>query len=255
MIQNQHNRTQTRPLRRSPQMAFTLIELLVVISIISLLVSILLPALASARKNAQAIACLSNQRQLYLAQRMYADAYNGYFAQAKMTSNGYNATSTKRSIWSFLTSEFIDGSHNELYYDDLPEVYRCTTWPRAWYDLDHSRMGIGMNATPMRPDSTASVFSSSWKLPDDSIQAFRFDDVLRQSEKMMIGDSSTYFVMPKYISASVFEWQLNPQTPTKPWPYISSDPTRHLDTANYMMFDGHGGRLNYEQAIYAIVFK
>jgi prepilin-type processing-associated H-X9-DG protein len=116
-------------------------------------------------------------------------------------------------------------------------------------------MGIGMNATPMRPESTGSVFSSSWKNADDSIVAFRLDDVSRQSEKMMIADSSTYFIMPKYISSSVFEWEVKTPTAASPHTYVSSGPQRHLGTANYVMFDGHGERLNYEDAIYAIVFK
>ncbi len=58
---------------------FTLIELLVVISIISLLVAILLPALAKARKSAQDAQCLSNIRQLGTAVLTYTADENEYF--------------------------------------------------------------------------------------------------------------------------------------------------------------------------------
>jgi prepilin-type processing-associated H-X9-DG protein/prepilin-type N-terminal cleavage/methylation domain-containing protein len=50
---------------------FTLIELLVVIAILAILVAMLLPGLATAKAQAKAIVCRSNQRQLALAAMTY----------------------------------------------------------------------------------------------------------------------------------------------------------------------------------------
>ena len=66
--------------------ALTIIELLVVISIVAVVISITLPAIASARNSARRTLCLNNLRQIGLAASMYTDQ-NGRFPIAEVLAD------------------------------------------------------------------------------------------------------------------------------------------------------------------------
>lgn len=61
-----------------PRTGFTLIELLVVIAIIAILAAILFPVFAQAREKARGITCISNMRELALANLQYSEDNNEY---------------------------------------------------------------------------------------------------------------------------------------------------------------------------------
>ncbi|MEN6426318.1 MAG: type II secretion system protein [Phycisphaerales bacterium] len=71
--------------KRRTRSAFTLIELLVVIAITSLLMSVLMPSLSEARKQARAVACRGLLKQWGSIWYLYCNDNNGSFASGNIS--------------------------------------------------------------------------------------------------------------------------------------------------------------------------
>ena len=69
-------------MRDEKRKAFTLIELLVVISVISLLLAILMPALSAAKSGTRTLVCKSNLHQILIANIGYANEHDGFYVPA-----------------------------------------------------------------------------------------------------------------------------------------------------------------------------
>ncbi|MCX5632538.1 MAG: prepilin-type N-terminal cleavage/methylation domain-containing protein [Phycisphaerae bacterium] len=111
---------------------FTLVELLVVMSIISLLLSVLLPSLKKARQQSQTVVCTNNIKQLGLAFVLYGGDYNGYAMPATAPPSIYwwgkklfDGIDHKAGfVWPYLKSELSASG-----------VYQCPSQRYGSYQL------------------------------------------------------------------------------------------------------------------------
>ncbi|MHC4148434.1 MAG: type II secretion system protein [Planctomycetota bacterium] len=81
--------------------AFTLVELLVVMAVLSLLMALLMPALAKARQQGKSVRCLSNLRQMIIAALLYTNGNDDYFPMATVTEIDGSVYRTR--CWDFTT--------------------------------------------------------------------------------------------------------------------------------------------------------
>lgn len=203
-----------QPQRISGLRGFTLIELLVVISIITLLIAILLPALSAARNSARTISCASQIRQIGLAMNAYLNDYDGAFpptydpAESSYSPSNYTYFGGKVPAFGPTWAEYLA----YRYFDQSKAMFACPDrpagWPASGYYVNYA-MNLRLSAS-----STSSLHFGI------------ISRVITPSKTIMNADSC----YPNYLN------------PTRGF-YTVSDYSqihlRHADAANILYVDGH----------------
>lgn len=129
--------------RSTSNQAFTLIELLVVIAIIALLISILLPSLASARGLARQLVGAALHKNLTAAQQTYMNTFKEHYA-GRNTSGGYYSG--------------VYPGQNPVTKETLMMGDQTPDTPTSTEDWISPTMGDSMNFSPNRARRTQQIF-------------------------------------------------------------------------------------------------
>ena len=152
------------PLSRRP--AFTLVELLVVIAIIGILVSMLLPAVQSAREAARRMQCSNNLKQLGLALHSYHTSFGTFPAGSSVSlPSGCNGSDCRGNPMYIALMPYFEQGTLEAKYDyehawgwcgwagdaanavaseTVISVYKCPSADGKWSAFDNRRDYFGV---------------------------------------------------------------------------------------------------------------
>lgn len=217
--------------------AFTLLELLVVTGIMALLLSMLIPSLASARQQAKSVVCRSNIRQVLLA--------NGYYAQDHMGVYCPGAADFLKNLHRWHgqrdhPSEAFDSSRGPLvdYLGPEATIRQCPSFPADKIaeesgGFERGNGGYGYNNAYIGV-RVAGESENEYVIETDQAGAW-LAKIQRPGETIMFADSA--FAGHGLIEYSFAEPRFHPRYPL--YRAAPSIQFRHRGTANVGWCDGH----------------
>ena len=131
---------------------FTLVELLVVIGIIALLISILLPSLASARRSANTVKCLASLKEIGNAFSLYAMDNKGMYPAVRDTQLKTATGAALERRWTDQIARYISKQGKDFKdQSDINKIransvlWGCPEWTRSYEFSPSSNPYAGVN--------------------------------------------------------------------------------------------------------------
>ncbi len=233
---------------RRRAVAFTLIELLVAIAIISVLISILVPALSGARKSSRGVLCQTRMRSLGISMMSYASAFNSvvplsesrnmHFAAALLPGLGEGSMTVVGDYFKY------SGSH-EPFSKILGRVVpmQCPDFPNKDQRLDFVVNGFSVPYTrgndPGQPGTGPQNDGTSDKTEFASLTR------MEESTSNWIYLTEAHALLPTD-TPWLHDLFSSTQLPLAAYPRIASD-LRHPSGINALFFDTHVESMRHQR--------